>query len=254
MNILAIGNSFSQDATRYLHEIMRAGGVEGRVVNLYIGGCSLERHMNNVRADAAEYMYELNGEATGRHVSISQALAEGGWDVITLQQASHDSGFAQSYFPYLDDLLSYVRAAAPQARVLLHQTWAYERDSTHPQFPRYHSDQREMYARLREAYASAARHCGLKLLPCGDVVQAVRARAPFIYEDGGLSLCRDGFHMNLTYGRYLLGAVWYEVLTGRSIFTSDYAPCPPLAPEGEPADASALNVIRAAVHEICGGR
>ncbi len=47
MNILAIGNSFSQDATRYLHAVMQAGGVAGRVVNLYIGGCSLEQHWRN---------------------------------------------------------------------------------------------------------------------------------------------------------------------------------------------------------------
>lgn len=43
MNILAIGNSFSQDATRYLHQIAAADGVPLHVANLYIGGCSLER-------------------------------------------------------------------------------------------------------------------------------------------------------------------------------------------------------------------
>lgn len=254
MNILAIGNSFSQDATRYLHAVMLSGGVAGRVVNLYIGGCSLEQHWRNAQTDSAGYLYELNGESTGRYVSIAQALAEGGWDVITLQQASHDSGLERTYFPYLEELLAYVRRAAPKARVLLHETWAYERDSTHPQFPRYHCDQAEMYASLRGAYAAAAQRCGLDMLPCGDVVQAVRGRAPFVYEAGGLSLCRDGFHMSLTYGRYLLAAVWYETLTGRSIYSSSYAPCAPLAPEGESVDGAALNVIRAAVHERCGGR
>ena len=33
-----------------------------------------------------------------------------------------------------------------------------------------------------------------------------------------MSLCRDGFHMSLVYGRYLLGAVWYETLTGQSVW------------------------------------
>ena len=66
MNILAIGNSFSQDATRYLHEIMQAGGVPGRVVNLYIGGCSLERHWRNIENEAKDYEYQLNGRATGQ--------------------------------------------------------------------------------------------------------------------------------------------------------------------------------------------
>ena len=41
MKVLAIGNSFSQDATRYLHQIAKANQFDLKVVNLYIGGCSL---------------------------------------------------------------------------------------------------------------------------------------------------------------------------------------------------------------------
>ena len=48
MNILAIGNSFSQDATRYLQKIARADGEKISVINLVIGGCSLERHYLNM--------------------------------------------------------------------------------------------------------------------------------------------------------------------------------------------------------------
>ena len=46
--ILAIGNSFSEDATSYLEDIATCGGEDCKVVNLYIGGCSLERHYNNI--------------------------------------------------------------------------------------------------------------------------------------------------------------------------------------------------------------
>ena len=48
MRILAIGNSFSQDAFKYLHKVAEAAGKEVTTVNLYIGGCTLERHWNNV--------------------------------------------------------------------------------------------------------------------------------------------------------------------------------------------------------------
>lgn len=44
MKILAIGNSFSQDATRYLQDIAASAGENLFVRNLYIGGCSLEMH------------------------------------------------------------------------------------------------------------------------------------------------------------------------------------------------------------------
>jgi hypothetical protein len=42
MKILAIGNSFSDDATGWLHQIAKAGGVDLKAVSLCIGGCPLE--------------------------------------------------------------------------------------------------------------------------------------------------------------------------------------------------------------------
>ncbi len=113
MDILAIGNSFSQDATRYLHDMLADVGIPSRVVNLYIGGCSLQRHYANMQSDAQDYSYELNGAATGRFVGLHAALTERNWDVITFQQASHDSGIAESYYPYLPELLAYARSLCP---------------------------------------------------------------------------------------------------------------------------------------------
>lgn len=48
MKILSIGNSFSQDAQRYLHRLAKHEGVQLKTVNLYIGGCSLQRHYENI--------------------------------------------------------------------------------------------------------------------------------------------------------------------------------------------------------------
>ena len=44
IKILAIGNSFSEDAIeQYLHELADADGIETVIGNLYIPGCSLEQ-------------------------------------------------------------------------------------------------------------------------------------------------------------------------------------------------------------------
>ena len=45
--ILAIGNSFSVDATEYLHQMAAAAGIETKVVNLYIGGLSVSVERKN---------------------------------------------------------------------------------------------------------------------------------------------------------------------------------------------------------------
>ena len=242
-SILAIGNSFSQDATHYLHQIAEADGVETKVVNLYIGGCNLERHWANVQSGAKDYLYELNGSSMERYVSVQEALQEEKWDYIITQQASHDSGWAETYEPFLGNLTGYIREQVPGAEILVQETWAYEIDSTHANFPRYHNSQQEMYERLHKAYGEAACRHGLKLIPCGDIIQNLRKLSPFDYEKGGISLGRDGFHMNYIYGRYALALTWYKTITGNSVADNTYIPETSFAPD-EKANVELLGVIR----------
>lgn len=249
VKILAIGNSFSQDATHYLHQIAMAGGINTKVVNLYIGGCSVERHWQNIEQNSKLYLYERDGKSTEQYVSIKDALTEEDWDYVITQQASHDSGLQETYYPFIINLFNYMREYAPNAELLLHETWAYEIDSTHDCFVRYHHNQQEMYEKLSSAYQRAADELGVRMIPCGDVIQKVRTKEPFIYEKGGMSLCRDGFHMHYIYGRYLLAATWYEVLFNKNITENGYMPETVFAP-GETADPNVLNVIKECVHQV----
>lgn len=251
MKLLAIGNSFSQDATHYLHQIAQADGVDMKVVNLYIGGCSLERHWNNIQNQAEEYLCEENGYSTEKYVSIQQALAMEDWDYIVTQQASHDSGIPETYYPYIELIAGYIREKAPQAELLLQETWAYEIDSLHSQFGNYGHSQQEMYERLSVAYRNAADKIGVRLIPCGDVIQELRKKPPFIYEQGGMSICRDGFHMNIIYGRYLLAATWYKTIVGKPISGNSYIPSTKLAPNAV-CNEAVLRVVKETVDEKSG--
>lgn len=244
IKILAIGNSFSEDATAYLHDIARAGGIESKVVNLYIGGCPLSLHAENIRNDAADYQYQLNGVFNGKMVSIKEALLEENWDFVTLQQASPDSGIAESYYPFITEVSHYVQSIVPDAVQFIHETWAYETDSDHDQFYRYHNSQEEMYHALRAAYQKASDVTGLPLIPCGEVIQKVRGFKEFDYANGGQSLCRDGFHMHMAYGRYLTAAVWYETILKGNIMENGYLPAD--------CDPKRIERIKTAVHESCG--
>ena len=216
MKLLSIGNSFSQDAQEWLHEIAVANGVDLETTNLMIGGCSLETHWSHVVDKQAEYYLEQNGKNMDRMVTIDEGLALEDWDVITVQQASHYSGQPQSYMPYVTDLVAYVREKCPNAKIYFHQTWAYEIDSDHGGFANYNRDQGEMYRRICDCAAMAQRLIGADILPSGPVVQYLRENAPeFDYKNGALSLNRDGFHLSWEYGRYAAAATWYKVLTGK---------------------------------------
>ena len=249
MRILAIGNSFSQDATAMLQPVLAASGIQAEVVNLYIGGCPLERHWQNIEQDAPAYDEQLEGEATGRKRSIREAVEDGPWDWIVTQQASHDSGWENTYEPFLTLMTAFLRERAPEARLALQETWAYERDSDHGSFMRYHRDQGEMYDRLSRCYREAASRHDMTLIPCGNVIQALRAEEPFRYESGGISLCRDGFHMNALYGRYALALCWGRRLAGMAAADNAYIPRDIFNPAAR-ADPALLRLIRRTVDRL----
>lgn len=243
MKLLSIGNSFSQDAQTWLHEIAVANGEDLETTNLMIGGCSLETHWHHMTDNESAYYLEINGKPTDRTVTLPEGLSLDSWDVITVQQVSSFSGMPQTFIPYLTDLVAFVRERCPSAKIYFHQTWAYEIDSEHGDFVRYNHDQQEMHRRIGDCAAMACRMVGASLLPSGPVVHYLRQNAPeFDYKNGGLSLCRDGFHLSLDYGRYAAAATWYRVLLGKTPAVNAF-------PQW---DAHLIDVIHAAVETVAG--
>ena len=225
LRILAIGNSFSQDAVeQYLYELFQAAGIEAVVGNLYIGGCSLERHWTNAENNQAAYEYRkvVNGEkSTRKNISIFAALKDEKWDYVSLQQVSGLSGQYASYEPYLSNLLDYVAGNATNGYMvpMLHQTWAYAANSTHADFPKYDKSQMKMYEAIVDAVEQAAAAHEIDLvIPSGTAIQ--NARTSFL----GDSFNRDGYHLETTYGRYTAACTWFERISGRSVVGNAYVP------------------------------
>lgn len=243
---LSIGNSFSEDALAYVHCIAEAAGIEWTTYNLYIGGCSLETHWNNYQKSAADYTLIVNGQYT-RPASINEMLANGSYDIVTTQQASHFSGKPETYQPYLTNLAAEIRKAQPSAKLYLQETWAYEIDSNHGAFPDYGCDQRQMYDRLSAAYRTAADSVKADIIPVGDVIQYLRENVPqFYYKNGGKSLNRDGFHLSIPYGRYINSAVWFETILGEDVRKNSFTPM-----AGDiPADRELIERLQNYVHDF----
>ncbi len=210
MNILAIGNSFSQDATRYLHGIAKSAGAYLTVVNLEIGGCPLEKHFRNIKADAKAYAFEFNGEYTGFQLSIKEALVNRSWDVITIQQVSTQSPKYETYQPYLNFCVDYFREYCPKAKIYIQQVWSYENGG--PQLTGWtkYSDTEEMFADVKASYAKALEDSGADgLIRSGEVMLELMK--------GGFKVHRDGFHASLGLARYAIALTWYATLTGRNV-------------------------------------
>lgn len=235
IRVLCIGNSFSWDAVEQeLVPLCEAAGVEVEVHNLYYGGCSLQQHAEFLMKDTAAYSHRVctnqkpeirnqNYRVVKDTLSLRQALRDGKYDYISLQQASHDSGIRASYEPWLSMLIDTVRAYQPEAQLCWMQTWAYSKDAKHPAYPRYHNNQSEMWDSIQsctkyvqEITSNPLTSNPLIVIPCGSAIQ--RARETKL----GDTMCRDGYHLNYTYGRYTAACVWYEILTGKDVRRNRY--------------------------------
>lgn len=248
INVLSIGNSFSQDAHKWLNKICIADGLDVKTTNLVIGGCSLETHWNNIKSKEPLYDLEINGNPSSEKVSVPDILCSAKWDIITLQQASHFSGLSDTYMPYINDIADYLKESQPEAKLYIHKTWAYETDSMHSGFAVYENNQKTMYDMLSTAYKNAAEIVNAIVIPVGNVIQALREQtSEFNYQNGGLSLCRDGFHLSQIYGRYAAAAAWYETVLGGDITNNNFLP----ENNGEVVDEHLISIIKQTVHSLC---
>lgn len=225
LKILAIGNSFSEDGIEnYLYDLAKADGHKIIIGNMYIGGASVELHVKNSREDKAAYSYRKIGldgkKITTKDISISQAVADEDWDYISLQQASPFSGQHDVIMKDLPELISYVKTLKkPQTKLIYHQTWAYQHDSNHKGFANYNNNQLEMY----KAIANASMHINkindfTMVIPAGTAIQNARTSSE------GDTYTRDGYHLELTYGRFTAACTWFEKLFGKDVRKNAYKP------------------------------
>ena len=240
MKILAIGNSFSQDATRYLNGIAKCGGDNITVVNLYIGGCPLSHHYRNMLSKERAYSLEFNGESTGFYVNLDEALLSRDWDYITLQQVSSSSVNYDTYQPYLDDLSSYVRMCCPKAKVIIHETWSYEDGSEKLQALGY-ENREAMYADIHTAYDYAATAtAAYSVIPSGALFEKLAKL--------GFQIHRDTYHATKGIGRYALALLWYACLTGKDISDNTFRNF------DEEISEEDISVIKKCVNEVMNGK
>lgn len=232
LRVLAIGNSFSEDAVeQYLWDLGHEVGVNLIIGNAYRGGWSLSAHWHDASTRAAdtEFRKVVDGRRTnlGRH-TIRDIVTDEPWDIITFQQVSQEAGRPESYEPGLSLMIGYVRALAlvDTVRLGFHQTWAYAQDSDHRGFANYDGNQFLMYANITAAVEQAMHFHREDLsfyVPTGTAIQNARtsslAERPMGASDQqpvNRELTRDGFHLNYTIGRYIAACTWLEALTGIS--------------------------------------
>jgi hypothetical protein len=227
------------------------GGNRLTFAHAYIGGCPLEKHVA-----LAEIFEKDPQDPKGRpyagKTSLRDLLQKDEWEYVTIQQASIKSFELDSYRPWARQLYDYIKRYAPQAEVLVHQTWAYREDDVLFQGGEFSADL--MHQRLTEAYHTIANELGCRVIPVGDAFYAARKNAgwgfdpkftvdPKAYQypqvprqgrtlhtgwrwstkGGKQKLGNDTHHAGIA-GQYLGACVWFEFLFQQSIVGNTFVP------------------------------
>lgn len=222
LKILAIGNSFSDDAMEHVYQVAKDAGVEKiKLGNMFIGGCSLEKHLENAKGNKGAYDFRTNTNGTWSTkggTSIQTAVTSENWDFITFQQVSGYSGVADSYDD-LVELISIIKPLSGDAQLAWHMTWAYKVGSSHSDFSKYSHNQMTMYNAIVNAVNTKilTNNDIAIVIPSGTSIQNVRTS--FIGD-----MTRDGYHLSYGIGRYIASMTYVKALTGLSIDNSKTVP------------------------------
>ena len=229
LRILAIGNSFTNNATFYMPQLLSQLYPDNEIffARVVKGGGSLNNCWNSLSTGARTYeYYTVQGDSWEKYepnVNIAEALEREEWDIVILQQVSGFSGVAESYQPYLSKIVSEIHSHCPDASIGWQMTWSYSRNSTHTDFARYHNDSQEMYDSIVSALDEVRPYVDF-IIPSGTLIQQLRQTEFNTSRD----LTEDGIHLASGLPRYALTCLWHEVLiasrTGKSCLGNSLRP------------------------------
>ncbi len=219
INVLCIGNSFSDDMTQWVGSLLTSANVQDFTIgNASIGGSSLATHVGNMGSSATSYSYYESSFATpvasSIKVTLLQAIQAQSWDVVTVQQVSGDSGMYDTITPSLQTLIDYVKenCVNKSVKIMYHMAWPYAKNSTHSDFVNYASSQQAMYEAQSETAKKILENYPdvYGIIPSNTVVQNARSVAEL--NAIGDELTRDGYHIDLEEGRTLLALGYIQNL------------------------------------------
>lgn len=213
IKILAVGNSWTKNATMYLPDILTSLGIKVEVSTSYASSATLASYWSNIQLGSAIYQFRKWTESTGwvtqESVSYKDIFASDEWDIITHQQQSGNGGNYPSFQPYLHDIITWEKNLAKiMPLFFMHATWAYPNGYENEQFETlYGSDTSVMYNAVLEAYSQAMVDENIvNVMPSTPIIQQVREQGiPNVDTSDG------GSHLAVT-GQFAASCVWAEML------------------------------------------
>ena len=210
INILAIGNSFTIDATQFIPDVA-AQNSESQIyfARLYRHSVSLEDiYMNLIDGDNIfEFTYFQNSDwKTLTEIKcINEALLYKKWDVVVIQQVSALSGLIDTYYPFIDLIIEMIKTHNKECRICWNMTWSYAKNFENTMFSNYSYNQELMDSKIYKACNTIASTVDA-IIPSGLLIKCSRELLP---QFTTREFTRDGYHLD-DKGRKLVALLWYQ--------------------------------------------
>lgn len=225
LKILSVGNSFSVDTMEHLANILKSLGVtDMKLGNLYIGGCSIRRHHENITDNLPLYEYLVNtgdGWTSTFDHTIADTVQSDDWDIISIQHGTADGSRNSdpACYALFEDLVARIKALAPNAKIAFNMTWVGESYHSHPEIVAHNGDVQTLYTKIADVMRTVVKPtAGVDIVsPTGTAIQNARTAVD-------VELTRDGYHLSLGLGRYIAALTFLKALTGMDISRVSFMP------------------------------
>ena len=247
LSILFLANSFSDDTIAFMPQIAKDLGYDLDAYNLYIGGCTIERHIENITNNLKAYELRVFNKEKGiweivYDMSANDFIASQKWDYFITQQASHRSGVDQG-LAEINKLMDLVRdlLVDKNTKCVWNMTWSYPDFSRLEVFGKdFNYDQNKMYEAIVNNVKKyiVGNNNFVKIIPNGTAVMNARK----IYDDKIIH--RDDLHLSWEYGRYLASLTALAVLLDNDLKDVKYFPEPLKVEDREALKKCALEAVK----------
>lgn len=221
IKVLCIGDSTSLDETQYLYSVLENCGVRSVIGNVYSEEADMDAHADSLKK-SVKYRYRKATSAEWEakdDCSVTDALKDEKWDIVTIQQSMELCGNAENY-KILNQLVGLIRQRAPEVKIMWQMNWAYQASADNDVFVNeYGSDQEKMYNSIVDVVqntVTANRNIS-GVIPTGTAMQNMRTS--FV----GDSLTNNGANLTYTLGRYA-AAVCFAKGLGVDVDRLSYMP------------------------------
>lgn len=207
LKVLAIGNSFTDDPTAYLDDLVMSSGIDSSKLCLYvgvIGGSSLqtwaEKYYSNETIDIVKKVGLASVSTTS---GTLKRIFSQDWDIVVLNQLSNLAINYGSLNPHLKSLRSFIRQDCTNQKVCIawQSVWSYYKD--------YTDNPKGIigWSNLCSITKEQINKDGIDI-PTGTAIQNARGSSLNTAHD----ITRDGRHLAFGIGRYIAACTWFQLL------------------------------------------